>query len=67
MTQNKVLTTKEATQYLRTTKQTLLQMVHAGKIKANKVGKGYRFLQEELDKYLRCETDEPKVNSGAGR
>ena len=54
-TQDTVLTTKEATRYLKTTKQTLLQMVHDGKVKANKVGKGYRFLQEELDKYLRGE------------
>ncbi len=61
MIQDKVLTTKEATKYLKTTKQTLLKMVHERRIKANRIGKGYRFLQEELDKYLRGENEKVEV------
>jgi excisionase family DNA binding protein len=63
----RVLNTTEAMQYLRTSRATVLKMVHEGKLKGNKIGREYRFLQEELDKYLRGETDEPKVISGAGR
>lgn len=55
MVEQKVLTTTEAMQYLRTTRVTILKMVKEGRLKANKVGREYRFLQEELDKYLRGE------------
>lgn len=51
----KVLTMKEATEYLKTSRQTLLKMIKEGKLKANKIGRSYRFLIEELDKYLRGE------------
>ena len=61
MLNEKVLTTREATEYLKTTKQTLLKMVHEGKIRGNRIGRGYRFLQDELDKYLRGESEESKA------
>jgi len=61
MINRKVLNTTEAMEYLRTTRVTILKMVHDGKLKANKVGREYRFLQEELDKYLRGETEERKA------
>ena len=51
----RVLTTQDAMEYLKTTRPTLIKMVKEGKLKANKIGRGYRFLQEELDKYLRRE------------
>ena len=54
--EQRVLTMKEAAEYLKTTRQTILKMINAGKIKSNKVGRGYRFLQEDLDKYIRGET-----------
>ncbi len=57
MTDQKVLNTLEAMKYLRTTRVTLLKMIKDGKLKANKVGREYRFLQEELDKYLRGEVN----------
>jgi len=63
----RVLNTTEAMQYLRTSRATVLKMVHEGTLKGNKIGREYRFLQEELDKYLRGETDEPKTSSGAGK
>ena len=50
-----VLNTKEATEYLRITRQTLAKLVKEGKIKANKAGRNYRFLKSELDKFLRGE------------
>ncbi len=51
----RVLTTAEAMEYLKTTRHTLLKMVKEGKLKANKIGREYRFLQEALDEYLRGE------------
>ncbi len=52
---DRVLTTQQAMDYLHTTRQTVLKMAREGKLKANKIGREYRFLQEELDKYLRKE------------
>jgi len=59
--ENNVMTTTEAVKYLKTSKKTFLKLVHEGRIKGNRFGKGYRFLQEELDNYLRGEADEPKA------
>lgn len=61
--QSRVLTMKEAVEYLKTTRQTLLKMIYTGKLKANKIGREYRFLQDELDKYLRCENEDLKAAS----
>ncbi len=61
MAKQRVLNTTEAMNYLRTTRVTILKMVHEGRLKANKVGREYRFLQDELDKYLRGETEDLKA------
>jgi len=53
MDKDSVLTSNEAIQYLKTTKKTLFKMVQEGKIRANKLGRDYRFLKDELDKFLR--------------
>lgn len=50
-----VLTSKEATEYLRITQKTLLKLVSEGKLKGNKAGRNYRFLKSELDNFLRGE------------
>ncbi len=50
-----VLTTKEATQYLKISKPTLLKHIRLGKIKAIRVGRGWRFLQSELYRFLKGE------------
>ena len=50
-----VLNTKEATEYLRITRQTIVKLVKEGKIKANRAGRNYRFLKSELDNFLRGE------------
>jgi excisionase family DNA binding protein len=58
-----VLTTKEATEYLRLTKPTLLKLIHEGRIRTTKAGRQYRFLKSELDKFLRGENEDLKVAS----
>ena len=47
-----VLTTEEATQYLKISEPTLIKHVRLGKIKAIKVGRSWRFLQSELYQFL---------------
>ena len=56
--QDEVFTTKEAMKYLKTTKDTLLKMIKEKKIRANKIGRGYRILKSEIDNYLRGESKE---------
>jgi excisionase family DNA binding protein len=58
-----VLTTKEATEYLRITRQTLMKLIREGKIRENKAGRHYRFLKAELDRFLLGETENIKVAS----
>jgi excisionase family DNA binding protein len=48
-----VLTTKEASEYLRITRPTLLKLIREGEIKVQKVGHNYRFLKSELERYLK--------------
>ena len=55
--EQEVLTTTEATEYLRITKKTIYKLISEGKIKANKAGRDYRFLKSELDKFLRGESN----------
>jgi len=56
MKQDAVLTTNEAIRYLKISKPTLLKHVYHGKIKAVKVGRGWRFLQSELYRFLKGES-----------
>jgi len=48
-----VLTTREATKYLKTSKPTFLKYVRTGKIKATKVGNSWRVHQSELLRFLK--------------
>ena len=50
---DKVLTTEEACEYLRTTKTTLFKMVREGVIPSARVGNSFRFLKSELEDFLR--------------
>jgi len=52
-----VLTTDEAIEYLRISKPTFLKYIHVGRIKAIKVGKGWRILQSELYRFLNGKTE----------
>jgi excisionase family DNA binding protein len=48
-----VLTTKEATQYLKISKPTYLRYIKLGRIKAVKAGSGWRVHQSELYRFLK--------------
>lgn len=52
---NSVMTTDEAVKYLKISRKTLLKLVQKGEIPAKKVGKNYRYLRDEIDKFLRGE------------
>ena len=52
--QDDILTTQEACEYLKVSRPTYLKCIADGKIKAKKVGRGWRALRSELKKSL-CE------------
>lgn len=47
-----VLTTEEAIKYLKVSKPTFFKCIRSGKIRAIKVGKGWRILLSELNRFL---------------
>ena len=47
-----VLITQEACDYLRISRPTFVKYLHAGRIKGTKVGKGWRVLKSELDRFI---------------
>lgn len=51
--QDIVYTTKEACEYLKISRPTYLKYIAEGRIKAIKVGRGWRTLKTELDRFLR--------------
>ena len=52
--QGDILTTIEACQYLKISRPTYLKCIASGKIKAKKIGRGWRTLKSELKRFL-CE------------
>ncbi len=48
-----VMTTSEACGYLRISRPTYLKYLYGGKIRGAKVGKGWKVLRVELDRFLR--------------
>jgi excisionase family DNA binding protein len=52
---NGVLTTLEACQYLRISRPTYLKYLYVGRIRGAKVGKGWKVLKSELDRFLKGE------------
>lgn len=48
----KVYKVKEVAEILRVHWQTILEYIRNGKLKAIKIGKGYRITQEDLDEFL---------------
>ena len=48
-----VLTTKEATKYLKISKPTYLKYIRLGRIKAVKAGSGWRVHRSELHRFLK--------------
>jgi excisionase family DNA binding protein len=53
-----VLTTNEAIEFLKISKPTFLKCIHQGRIKAIKVGNGWRVLQSELYRFLKGGVEE---------
>ncbi len=52
-----VLTTDEAIEYLKISRPTFLKYIRVGRIRAIKVGRGWRILQSELYRFLKAEKD----------
>ncbi len=50
-----VLITQEACEYLRISRPTYVKYLHTGRIKGVRIGKGYRALKSELDRFLQGE------------
>jgi excisionase family DNA binding protein len=53
MDKDVVLTTKEATKYLKISRPTYLKYIRSGKINAVKAGRGWRIHQSELYRFLK--------------
>lgn len=56
-----ILTTEEATKYLKITKRTLFKLVKEGKVRAMKVGNAFRFKKADLEEDLMINGNEPKA------
>ena len=56
MTEDKIMTVEEVAKYLRVHFQTVLKLLRDGSIRAQKVGRSWRILKSEVDKYLRGES-----------
>jgi excisionase family DNA binding protein len=54
-TEDVVLTTQEACDYLRISRPTYLKYLYGGRIRGVKVGKGWKVLKSELDRFLKGE------------
>ena len=52
-----VLITQEACEYLRISRPTYVKCLQAGRIKGIKVGKGWRVLKSELDRFLKADSE----------
>jgi excisionase family DNA binding protein len=49
------LNTQEACLYLKISRPTYLKYINTGKIRAQKIGRGWRVFKEELDRFVRGE------------
>lgn len=52
---NQVFNTSEACEYLRISRPTFLKLIATGKIRAKKLGKGWKVLDTELERLLLAE------------
>ncbi len=60
---NMVMTTLEACQYLRISRPTYLKYLYGHKIRGAKVGKGWKVLKSELDRFLKGENGDRSEGS----
>ena len=54
---SQVLTTQEASEYLKISTQTLRKLREQQIIRSKQVGRQWRYLREDLDRFLRSEDD----------
>jgi len=52
---NAILNTHEACSYLKISRPTYLKYITNGKIKAQKIGRGWKVFKDELDRFIRGE------------
>ena len=52
---NVILNTQEACLYLKISRPTYLKYITSGKIKAQKIGRGWKVFKDELDRFIRGE------------
>lgn len=52
---NIIFSTQEACLYLKVSRPTYLKYITTGKIKAQKIGRGWKVFKDELDKFIRGE------------
>ena len=50
-------TTKEVQQILKVDRQAVMRYIKAGQLKATKIGRGYRFTEENLKEFLEHGTE----------
>jgi excisionase family DNA binding protein len=53
-----VMTTDDVLEYLKISRKTLMKLIKEGIVPARKVGKNYRYLKSELEKYLKGDSKE---------
>ena len=53
MKDEKIMTMTEVQDYLRITKPTMVKILKEGKLKGKKVGRQWRILRSEVDRYLK--------------
>jgi excisionase family DNA binding protein len=53
--QDDIFTTEEACRYLKVSRPTYMKCIASGKIRAKKVGRGWRALKSELNRFLCAE------------
>lgn len=51
-----VMTTEEVVAYLRISRKTINKLIKNKELPAQKIGKNYRFLKSEIDRYLKGES-----------
>ena len=52
-----VLITREACEYLRISRPTYVKCLQTGRIKGTRIGKGWRVLKSELDRFLKADSE----------
>jgi excisionase family DNA binding protein len=60
--EDSVMTTQEACHYLRISRPTYLKYLYIGKIRGVKVGKGWKVLRSELDRFLKGDFNYPSFH-----